>query len=162
MTCKFILSGHTDKWSNSSISYNSIQNKSTKLNGCKYCYVSLTIQLDIVKQLNDLTILLLTVHFIISDLFSKFECQTVLLDSTRCYHSGPEYTRRRWQWRDTQHFPKLLQYWSLNIRLFDVISRTFVVESDLVGLFYSGQKLVKFHLHKSHYSGFIPERFLWT
>ena len=44
MICKRILYIHTVKWSNSSISNNSVQIKS-KLNGSKY-YVSLTIQLN--------------------------------------------------------------------------------------------------------------------
>ena len=37
---------HTVQWSNSSISNNSIQRKSTKFNGSKYCYASQTIQLN--------------------------------------------------------------------------------------------------------------------
>ncbi len=36
------------KWSNSSISNNSIQHKSTKLNASKYCNISLIIQLIII------------------------------------------------------------------------------------------------------------------
>ena len=39
MICKHILYIHIFKWSNSSISHNSIQHKSTKLNGSKYCYI---------------------------------------------------------------------------------------------------------------------------
>ena len=44
---KHILLILTNKWLNSSISKNSILHKSTKLNGCKYRNVSLTIQLNI-------------------------------------------------------------------------------------------------------------------
>ena len=43
MICKHILLMHTVKGSNSSISNDSIQSKSTKLNGPKYCYVLLII-----------------------------------------------------------------------------------------------------------------------
>ena len=42
----------------------------------------------------------------------------------RCYHSGPEWTRERCQWRGTPHPPKLQQYWNLTIRLFNAIFRT--------------------------------------
>ena len=47
----------------------------------------------------------------------------------RCYHSGPEWTWEWWQWRGTQHSPKLQHYWNLTIRLFTVISRTLIVRS---------------------------------
>ena len=40
----------------------------------------------------------------------------------RCYHSGPEWTWERWQWRGTPHSPKLQHCWNLTIRLFSVIS----------------------------------------
>ena len=36
----------------------------------------------------------------------------------RCYHSLPEWTRERWQWRGTPHSLKLQHYWNLTIRLF--------------------------------------------
>ena len=48
---------------------------STKLNGSKYCYVSLTIQLnisDLFTQLNDQTILFLTIQFVCT----QFECES--------------------------------------------------------------------------------------
>ena len=66
----------------------------------------------------------------------------------RCYHSGPEWTWERWQWRVTQHSPKLQQYLNLNIRLFSVISRTLVGGvlphgRDTVGVFYSPSRLSK-------------------
>ena len=61
MICKHILFIHTVKWSNSSISNHSIYHKSTKLNGSKYCYVSLRIQLNIshlfAQSLNSQTVL---------------------------------------------------------------------------------------------------------
>ena len=43
-------------------------------------------------------------------------------DPIRCYHSGPEWTWERWQWRDTTHSPKLQHNWNLAIRLICVIS----------------------------------------
>ena len=39
----------------------------------------------------------------------------------RCYHSGPQWTRERWQWRGAPRFPKLQHLWNLTIRLFSVI-----------------------------------------
>ena len=47
MIYKHILLIHTVKGSNSSISNILIQDKSTNLNGSKYCYISQTIQLNI-------------------------------------------------------------------------------------------------------------------
>ena len=47
MIYKHILLIHTVKWSNSSVSNGSVYHKLTKLNGSKYCYVLLTIQLII-------------------------------------------------------------------------------------------------------------------
>ena len=46
-----------------------------------------------------------------------------------CYHSRPECTWERWEWRGTLHSPKLQYYWSLTIRLISVVSRTLVRES---------------------------------
>ena len=49
---------------------NSVKHNSTKLNGSKYCYVSLTIQLNVshlfAHSLNDQTVLFLTIQFSIS------------------------------------------------------------------------------------------------
>ena len=56
------------KGPNSSISNNSIKRKSTKLNGFKYCYVSLN-QSFVYKQLNDQTVLFQAFQFSISHLF---------------------------------------------------------------------------------------------
>ena len=44
-------------------------------------------------------------------------------DPISCYHSGPEWTWERWQWRATLHSSKLQHHWNLTIRLFSVISR---------------------------------------
>ena len=51
------------------------KHKSTKLNGSKYCYVSLTIQLKIshlFTQSNDQTVLVLTIQFSISHFFACY------------------------------------------------------------------------------------------
>ena len=63
--CKQILLIHTVKWPNSSISNNSLQHVST-LNDFKYCYVSVTIQLNIshlFTQLNDRKIIFQAIQF---------------------------------------------------------------------------------------------------
>ena len=51
MICKHVFLDTQVKWSNSSISNNSSEHKSTKLNGPKLCYVSQTIQLNIIHLL---------------------------------------------------------------------------------------------------------------
>ena len=61
---------------------------------------------------------------------------------------APEWNWERWQWRSTPHFPKLLHYWNLRIRLFSAISRTCVGGGsytcrDAVGVFYSPIELSK-------------------
>ena len=48
------------------------------------------------------------------------------LELFSCYHFGPVWTWEQWQWRDTLHSPKIQDYWSLTIRLFDVISKKLV------------------------------------
>ena len=60
----------------------------------------------------------------------------------RCYHSGPERTWERWEWRGTPRSPKLQHYWNLTIKLFSVISRTHIggvltLCREVVGVFYS-------------------------
>ena len=59
------------------------RHKSTKLNTSKYCYVSLTIQLNIshlFEQLKDQTVLFQAIQFSISHLFASSKCQTVPFD----------------------------------------------------------------------------------
>ena len=56
----------------------------------------------------------------------RFNHYTTRTPLNRCYHSGPEWTWERWQWRGTPHSPKLQDCWNLTIRLFSVISRTLV------------------------------------
>ena len=75
-----------------------ITHSCARLNGFKYSYVSLTIQLlsFVYTQLNDQTVLFLTIQINISHLFSRSKCQTVqfdhIYDPFRCYHSGPKWT----------------------------------------------------------------------
>ena len=48
------------------------------------------------------------------------------MDPIRCYHSRPQWTWEKWQWKGTLHSPKLQHNWNLTIRLFSVISVTLV------------------------------------
>ena len=47
-------------------------------------------------------------------------------DIIRCYHSGPKWTRKRWQWMDTYHSSKPQHFWNLTIRLFSTIYGTLI------------------------------------
>ena len=90
------------------------------------------------------TILFQAIHFNISHLFALiyiFIYQTLLFDSIRCYHSGPEWTWEQWQWRGTPRSQKL-QDWSLTLGLFNIITRTLIGRvlplcKDAVGVFCS-------------------------
>ena len=60
----------------------------------------------------------------------------------RCYHSRPEWTGERWQFRSTPHSPKLQHYWNLTVSFFSVIYRTLIegvlpFSREAVGVFYS-------------------------
>ena len=82
-------------------------------------------------QLNDQTVLFITIQFSRSLSFAhNSNDQPVLFDPLkdpiRCYYSGQDWTRVRWQWRGTQDSLKLQIYGSLTIRLFRVTSRTLV------------------------------------
>ena len=46
-------------------------------------------------------------------------------------YSRPEWTWKQWQWKGALHFPKLQHYWELTIKLFRVMSGTFVGRGDL-------------------------------
>ena len=68
MICEHILLAYPIKWSNNSISNDSILQKS-KLNGLKYCYVSdnsIKFQYFVYTELNDQTILFQTIQFSMS------------------------------------------------------------------------------------------------
>ena len=102
-------------------------------------------------QLNDQAVLFLTILFCRSHSFAlslnvKHFYLTNRLDPFRCYQSGPEWTWELCQWRGTSHSPKLLHYWSLTIRLFNVISWTLVggilaLCRDTSTVFYSPSRL---------------------
>ena len=106
---------------------------------------------SIKHQLFNQTVLFQTIQFSISHFFAfslnaKQFYLTYRRDPLRCYHSGPEWTWGRWQWRRTPHSPKLQHYWSMTIRLFDVIYRTLVTGvlplcRDTVGVLYSPCRL---------------------
>ena len=70
MVYKHILYIDTVKLPNISISNNSIEHKSAKLNGSKYCDVLLTIQSFVYLQLNDQTVLFQTIQFSVHHLFA--------------------------------------------------------------------------------------------
>ena len=109
--------------------------KRIHLNGIKYCYVSLTIQLNICylfTQSNDQTVLFLTIQFSINHLFAhglnvKQFYLTHRYDHIRCYLSGSKWTWEQWLWRGTPHSPDLQHYCCFVIRLFNVIFRTLIV-----------------------------------
>ena len=104
-------------------------------------------------QLNDQTVLYLTIQFSISHLFAHslnvkhfdpyvWPIYRTLSSATIPVQSGPWSNGNE---RSTSHSPNL-QDWSLTIRLFCVISRTLEVEvlllcRDTVGVFYSPSRL---------------------
>ena len=65
-----------------------------------------------------------------SIVYTQFKCQTLLFvhrqNPIRCYHTRSEWAREQWQWKGTLHSPKLQRYWSITIRLFNVINRTLI------------------------------------
>ena len=72
---------------------------STKLNGSKYCNVSLTILLNISHLF---THSLSVKQFYLTH---RYMCQIGLFDPIRCYHAAPEWTWERWQWTGIPHSP---------------------------------------------------------
>ena len=109
----FVL--HTGKWSQVllCITNNSIKHQSS-----------------IYTQLNDQTVLFLTIQFSLNHLFVqslkvKQSNLTHRLDPIGCYHSRSGCTFEQLQWKGIPRLTKL-QVWSLAIRLFNVNTRTFV------------------------------------
>ena len=97
------------------------------------------------------TVLFQTIQFRISMQFSSIWPRDRTI---RCYHSQPEWSWERWQWRGTPHSPKLQHYWNLTIRLFSVLSRILIARGVLpplllcreaVSVFYSPSWLGKYH-----------------
>ena len=82
--------------------------KSTKLNGSKYCYVSLTIQLSISHLFTQLNIQ--TVLFVNSWNFKQLYL-THRKNLIRCYHTSPGWNWKWCKWSGTPHSSKL-QYYS--------------------------------------------------
>ena len=90
-------------------------------------------------------ILFQTIQFSIKTQFSS------IWPMDRAYHSGPEWTWERWQWRSTPHPQKLQHYWKLTIRLFSVISgRSLKGVLPLcigpIGVFHSPSRLSNCHI----------------
>ena len=78
-----------------------------------------------------ITVLFLTIqfsisHFFVLTLIVKQFYLTHIQDPFKCYHSEPEWTWARWQWRSTPYSPNVQHYWSPTIRLFNVKSRTLI------------------------------------
>ena len=85
----------------------------------------------IYTQLNDQTVLFLTIQISISHLFGhSLNVKQSIWPIDRTQSGGtapePEWTWERRQWKGNPYFPNLQHYWSLTIRLFSVISRTLV------------------------------------
>ena len=110
------------------------KHKSKKLNVPKYYYItknSIKHQSFLYTQLNDQTILFQTSQFRLSYLLAlslnvKQFYLTHWKDSIRSCHSGPVWTRERWQRQGTPHSQEPQHFWSHTIRVFSVISRTVV------------------------------------
>ena len=98
-------------------------------------------------QLNDQTILFHISHLFALSLNVKQFYLNCKKEPIRCYHSGSEWAWKQWKWRGTLHSPKLQHYWSLTIRLFNAMSRTFIGERvlplcrDAVDVFYNTSRL---------------------
>ena len=111
------------------------KHKSTKLNSFKYCYVSLTIQLNVsqlFKQFNDQVVRFLTIQFSFSSQFFAVSLnvkQFFLIHRyypIRWYHTRLGCTWKTLQWRGTPNSPTFHYYLSLTIILFNVILRRLV------------------------------------
>ena len=121
-------------------------------------------------QLNDQTVLLQIIQFSISHLFAhslnvKQFFLILWLDPIRRYHTESDWTREWWQWMGTLHFPKLQHYWSLIIRLFNVIFRTLVggvlaLCRNPVGIFYCSSQLGFSWLEHQHHLLYFYKYFL--
>ena len=121
----------------------------SKINEVKWFQVLLCITNNSFKyqsfvyiQLNDQTVLFLTFQVFRC---THFQCKTFLFDPLIGRYQVlqlPEWTWKRRQWKGTLHSPTLQHYWSLIIRLYNVIIRTIVQGvllffRDAVGVFYT-------------------------
>ena len=122
------------------------------LNSFSYCYLTLIILFNINRlyahskrvtgiaiyhqsfvypQLNDQTVLFLKIQFSISHLLAlTLNVEQFFLTHrsvpVKCFHFESQWIWEKFQGRDKPHSPKLQHYWRFTIRLFSVISRTFV------------------------------------
>ena len=104
--------------------------KSTKLNSSKYCYKPLTIQLN--TQFNDQTVLFQTIQFCISDLFALILNVKQFYLTFQVLPLWASVDLGVMAMKGALHSPKLLLYWSLTIRLFNVTSGTLIAEMQSV------------------------------
>ena len=77
-------------------------------------------------KLNAQTVLFQTIQFIISHLFSQFQCHDPSIGPYQVLPLRAKVDQGRWKLRGTPHYPKLHLYWSLTIGLFNVIIKTLV------------------------------------
>ena len=120
-----LIFSHTVKWFQvllcNTIYFIQYYSFAKRLNGFKYCYVSLIIQLNIshlFTLLHDQSVLFLTIQFSVSHLSAHCLNSSFLpidLDPIWCYHSRSQWTWE--QWICTLHSLNLLQYLSPAIRL---------------------------------------------
>ena len=129
-----VLNTHTKKvWKRIvSASYMNDKYNLIKWNCSNYCYVSLTTELNILHLLYTAKWSFQTVQFRLSHLFA-LSLQTILfdpyIDPIRFYHSKPEGTGERWQWRGALYFPKFQNYWSLTINFLMLV--WFIIDINL-------------------------------
>ena len=103
---------------------------STKLIGSKYCYISLTIQLNI-SHLSPHSYMIKQLYFKQSNLASVICWHSFKKSNSSIWpihRTEPEWTWERWQWLDTPHSPKFQHHWRRTIRLFNVIFKTLIGE----------------------------------
>ena len=116
--------------------YNSISTLLIHLHTVKWFQVLICITNNSIKHQSFVytvkwSVLFQTIQFSISHLFAlSLNVKQFILNHRkgpiRCYHFGPEWTWEQWRWRGILHCPNLQYYQSLNIRLFNVISKKFI------------------------------------
>ena len=101
-------------------------------------------------QLNFKTILFQAIQLSLQAQFSSIWSRDRTL-----YHSGPQWTWERWQWRGVPHPTKLQNYWSFTIRWFSVTSKK-LVGGDLIPLQSSNSCILRPLSIGQLVVGFIP------
>ena len=125
-------------------------NMSAKLNGSKYSYILQTIQLNI----SHLFALSQIINSSISNnsikrkslVYTQFKCQQFYLTQSGATIPGQSGPGSDGYEGGALHFTKLQHYWSLRIRLFNVILRTLIrgilpLCRDRINVFYSSSQL---------------------